>query len=126
MPLYNSATTAAALGVSHKWLDNLLSHNKIAGVSSERQGVARRLSLSAIELVAIVNELSSSLGAPSASALKIARQMMQKPGFSYRVSPSIALTLDPLVLNRDLAERLAHAVEITPHRSRGRPRATPT
>lgn len=121
MPLYNTATTAVALEVSPKWLDNLLSHNKIDGATSKRQGVARRLSLSAIERVAIVRDLSSDLGLSVATALRVADYLLQEPGRSYAVSPSVTLSLDVVALNVEIAGRLAHAVEMAPHPSRGRP-----
>lgn len=121
MPLYNTATAAAALGVSPKWLDNLLSHNKIDGVLSKRQGVARRLSRSAVELVAIVRDLSTALGLSTAAALRVAEHLLQEPGRKYAISPSVTLSLDIAALNIEVAGRLAHAVEMAPHPVRGRP-----
>ncbi|MGI8508449.1 MAG: hypothetical protein ACR2MQ_03900 [Gemmatimonadaceae bacterium] len=121
MPLYNTATAAAALDVSPKWLDNLLSHNKIDGVLSKRQGISRRLSRSAVELVAIVRDLSSDLGLSTAAALLVAEHLLQAPDRSYAVSPSVTLSLDIIRLNREIEGRLAHAVEMAPHPSRGRP-----
>jgi hypothetical protein len=43
--VYTIATAALALNISTKWLDNILSHNKILGVRQNRQGVARRFSI---------------------------------------------------------------------------------
>lgn len=122
MPLYNSATTAAALQVPPKWLDNLLSHNKIDGVSRERQGIARRLSLAAVQLVALVRALSYALGVPTASALRVAEHLLHEPSRTYRISPSVTLSLDLDALSQEVAGRLAQAVEIAPHPLRGRPR----
>lgn len=121
MPLYNTATTATALEVPPKWLDNLLSHNKIDGVTSKRQGVARRLSLSAVERVAIVRDLSFTLGLSAVAALRVAEHLLQEPGRSYAISPSVTLSLDVAALSREIAGRLAHAVEVAPHPLRGRP-----
>lgn len=121
MPLYNTATAAAALGVTAKWLDNLLSHNKIDGVSKARQGIARRLSLHGVESVAIVRDLSSALDIPVASAIEIARKLLHEPGRAHHVSPTIKLSLDTAALKREVVSRLAHAVEVAPHRTRGRP-----
>lgn len=124
MPLYTSATTAAALELPPKWLDNLLSHNKIDGVSSECQGVARRLSLAAVETVAVVRELSTGLSIPVAVAIRIADRLLREPGRIYPASGIVRLSIDVEALRRDVAMRLAHAVEIAPHRPRGRPRKT--
>ncbi len=122
MPLYNTATAAAALGVTPKWLDNLLSHNKIDGVSRARQGIARRLSLRGVESVAVVRDLSSALGIPVASAIAIARQLLHEPGRAHSVSSALKLSLDIPALRRQVAASLAHAVEVAHHPARGRPR----
>ena len=50
---YTVATAALALSVSSKWLDNVLSHNRVAGVLQTRQGVARRLSVDGLLIVAL-------------------------------------------------------------------------
>lgn len=122
MPLYNTATAAAALGVTPKWLDNLLSHNKIDGVTGARQGVPRRLSGAAVELVAIVRDLSSVIGVPISSAVVIAQQILHEHGRNYAVSPAVVLSVDVRALTHEVASSLARAVELTPQRTRGRPR----
>ncbi len=124
MPFYNTETAATALGVTPKWLDNLLSHNKIDGVSKARQGVARRLSVHGVQSVAVVRDLSSTLGIPVASAIEIARRLLHEPGRAHPVSSAIKLSLDASALKRDVASSLAHAVEVAPHRTRGRPRGS--
>ena len=130
MPLYNTATVAAALGVPPKWLDNLLSHNKIDGVSGGRQGVQRRLSADAVRVVALAKELieHAALSAPAAvgiAAILVAdtitdgRIASRQP---VRLSPSVWIELDVGALEREISAGLAHAVEVTPHPRRGRPR----
>jgi hypothetical protein len=122
MPLYNTATVATALDVPPKWLDNLLSHNKIDGVQSERQGVARRLSLSAVQLVAIVRELAATLDLPSSTAVRLAHQLLQEPSRKCTLSPSLSIVLNAGALDEQLGQRLAQAIEIAPRPVRGRPR----
>ncbi len=122
MPLYNTATTAAALDISAKWLDNLLSHNRIEGVVAERQGVARRLSLTAVETVGLTHDLVSTLGMPVAKALAMAYKLLHDPGRSCTLSPGITLSIDASTFARAIALQLAQAVEMAPNRRRGRPR----
>lgn len=129
MPLYNTATAATALGVPPKWLDNLLSHNDVDGVSGGRQGVARRLSTDAIRTIALARELVAAIGITTPVALRLAGEILASvpddarsavASHSFSDVVSIQCNLDALA--GDVAEGLAHAVEVTPHPVRGRPR----
>lgn len=135
MPLYNTATVATALGASPKWLDNLLSHNKIDGVSGGRQGVRRRLSVDAVRTVALVRELIEHAGLSTAGAVRLAATLVAGASAEaaplhvpegmrqrVRVSPALWVELDVAALDQEVSRGLAHAVEITPHPVRGRPR----
>jgi hypothetical protein len=130
MPLYNTATVATAVGASPKWLDNLLSHNKIDGVSGGRQGVQRRLSADAVRIVALAKELieHAALSAPAAVGIAAALVASTVPGGGtgsrqpVQLSPSVWIELDLGALEREISAGLAHAVEVTPHPRRGRPR----
>lgn len=124
MPLYNTSTTAAAIGVSAKWVDNLLSHNKIDGVQSERQGVARRLAFPAVAAIALAHEIFVSSNVPVTTALRIATELLDSPTSSARLSPSAVITFDAGAFRAALLERLAQAVEAAPRPTRGRPRKT--
>jgi hypothetical protein len=125
MPLYNTSTTAAAIGVSAKWLDNLLSHNKVEGVQSERQGVARRLAFPAVATVALAHEIVTSSSIPVAAALRIAGELLASTDGVARLTPSLTLALDAPAFRAELLERLAQAVEDAPRPVRGRPRKQP-
>jgi len=130
MPLYNTATVAAAIGASPKWLDNLLSHNKVDGVSGGRQGVQRRLSVDAVRIVALAKELieHAALSAPAAVGIagmligNAASEHSTTPLQRTQLSPAIWIELDVTALDREISAGLSHAVEVTPHRLRGRPR----
>ena len=130
MPLYNTATVAAAIDASPKWLDNLLSHNKIGGVSGGKQGVQRRLSADAVRIVALTKELieHAALSAPAAVGIAATLVAAASPGGRtaptnrVRLSPSVWLELDVSALEREISAGLAHAIEVTPHPLRGRPR----
>jgi hypothetical protein len=121
MPLYNTTTTAAVLGVTPKWLDNLLSHNDIAGLSKESQGVARRLSISAITTLAVAKELIDVLNLPSPAALRLAERILSNQSCEVAVSPNLTITLRADLLKADILSRLARAVETVPAPRRGRP-----
>lgn len=130
MPLYNTATVAAAIGASPKWLDNLLSHNKIEGVIGGRQGVGRRLSADAVRIVALTKELIEHSALSTPAAVGIAATIVggtspdgrTAPGNRVRLSPSVWLELDVSALEREISAGLAHAIEVTPRPPRGRPR----
>ena len=130
MPLYNTATVAAAIGAPPKWLDNLLSHNKIDGVSGGRQGVPRRLSADAVRIVALAKELMEHAALSAPAAVGVATLLVAKSGADERtasrqpvqLSPSVWIELDVAALEREISAGLAHAVEVTPHPRRGRPR----
>lgn len=121
MPIYNTATTAAALGVSPKWLDNLLSHNDIHGVDTESQGVARRLPLAAVNILALAMDLIDDLAIPAPAALRLASRILSANGGELVVSSGIRLSVDLQALHSRVLEQLARAVETAPTPRRGRP-----
>lgn len=121
MPLYNSATTAAALGLPPKWLDNLLSHNDLAGVQAEAQGVSRRLSLSAVLTIALARELIENLGVSSAISLQLAGKLLQLSDSTLVIGQHLQLRVSLTSLRASVLEQLSHAVEAAPTPRRGRP-----
>jgi hypothetical protein len=125
MPLYNTSSTATALGIPQKWLDNLLSHNKIEGVYQARQGVSRRLSVEAIAVIAIAYRLSESANIPVSNGVILAERLFYSPQHSIPLSDGITLTLDRHKLEEEVLQGLAHAVEVTPLPARGRPLSPP-
>ncbi len=121
MPLYNTAAVAAAIRVHPKWVDNVLSHNDIAGVQSESQGVARKLSLAAVILLALTRQLTDELNIPCAGALDIAGRLLDAPDGELSLSPNFRLVLNSDLFRAHLLNELALAVEATPTPRRGRP-----
>jgi len=122
MPFYNTASTAAALDVSQKWVDNLLSHNKLAGVQQARQGVPRRVSIEAIVVMAVAKQLNEAMGLSIPAALSLAEQLTVAPHGRLMLAPAIELSVDLETLSKELRDQLAHVVEVTPHPQRGRPK----
>ena len=119
---YTVATVAVTLGVTPKWLDNVLTRFSIRGVIQSRQGVSRRLGPSAVITLHLANELSRTLGMPLAEAISLAERAGETSGTaSIELFSSTRLTIDVSAATRDVATRLAQAVEVTPVPKRGRP-----
>jgi len=122
MPLYNTATSAAAIGVTTKWLDNLLSHYDIPGVQSESQGVSRRLSLAAVTQIALARDLVDMMSLPVPRAISVAADLLDDPsGDRLGAAPVLRITLDLNRFQAGVLTNLASAVELAPSRRRGRP-----
>ena len=123
MRAYTVATVAITLDVPAKWLDNILSHNKVPGVAQSRQGIARRLTTEAVTVLEIALMLGRSFAIPAPRALHIARDLVTQGGVSARYSPEspLALSIDVVAIETDISRRLAEAVELAPHPPRGRP-----
>jgi len=117
---YTVATAALALGVATKWLDNILSHHRLQGVSQAKQGVARRLSFDALILLAIAIVLIRDLELPASKALMVATQLRQSQG-TVALPGGVQIRIDIQQITTVLLERLEHAVEIAPLPRRGRP-----
>jgi len=117
---YTVATAAVTLGMSAKWVDNILSHHSIPGVAKSRQGIARRLTPQAILSLEITSRLSTTLSIPVARALELARELLGQRD-KLAVGKGITLILDIEAIEAEVADRLAHAVEIAPLPRRGRP-----
>jgi hypothetical protein len=117
---YNIAAAALALEVSTKWLDNILSHNKLAGVRQKRQGVARQLSHSSLLVLAVSIRLTEDLGLPTGHAIRVATSLVDAGG-EYRSATGIVLKVELHSFDARLTDRLASAVEVAPVPTRGRP-----
>lgn len=119
MRAYTVVTSAVALDVDLKWLDNLLSHHLVPGVRQARQGVARTLTYSALRIIAVALELISELQIPLPHALAWAGRLTG--GDNPVAAGTLHLSVDMEAVDRWLSERLAYAVEVAPVPRRGRP-----
>jgi hypothetical protein len=122
---YTIATAALTLGIPVKWLDNTLSHIRVPGVQQERQGVARRLTVEGLLILAIAILLINELGMPLAGAIKVAEELAGNGG-RYASPEGLAVQLNLDNVSAALLERLENAVEIAPSPKRGRPPKTKT
>ena len=124
MRAYTVATTAVALGVSSKWVDNVLSHHRVPGVHRARQGIARRVTPAALLILDIALQLVRSLGLPLPQALETAQLLVDARGGGVGLSGAVSIQIraDVEALTADLNIRLERAVEMSPTPRRGRPR----
>ncbi len=122
---YTVATAALALGVTAKWVDNILSHNKVLGIRQERQGIARRLSIDGLIILGLTALLNSELGLPTAEAIRVAEEIAKTNG-QYFARYGLSVQIDLASFQAGLLERLENAVEIAPVPRRGRPPTSKT
>ena len=124
---YSVATAALALKVEPKWLDNLLSQNRVPGVAQAGQGVQRRIQPEAIYLIATAHALNRDFQIPVGAALRLAQALWAKPGDREPEAPSgivqgdLAVSVNRAELRQRMATALAEALEIAPRPRRGRP-----
>lgn len=124
MRAYTVTATAVALGVSSKWVDNVLSHHRVSGVHQARQGIARRVTPAALLVLDITLRLVRSLGVPLPQALETAQRLVdaREGGIPLSGAASIQIRADVETLTNNLNDRLERAVEMSPTPRRGRPR----
>jgi len=124
MRAYTVAATAVTLGVSKKWVDNVLSHHQVPGVLQEKQGIIRRVTPAGLLTLEIAASLVRALSLPIAQALEIAARLIAARGTEIRLPDalSIRINADVKTITHELNTRLEKAIEISPTPRRGRPR----
>ena len=122
---YTVATAALTLEMPIKWVDNVLSHNKIGGIRQDRQGIARRLSIEGLLTLALTALLIHELGVSTSQAITIAEGIIEGNGRHLR-SQGLSVEIDLPTFQASLLERLENAVEVAPVPRRGRPPANKT
>ena len=124
MRAYTVATTAVTLNVPTKWVDNVLSHYDVPGVSRSRQGVSRKLSYPAILRLELALRIARTLTSTLPRSLELATSLLASRESLLILGNGLRLTVDLNQIESELAGRLDHAVEVTPLPRRGRPRAS--
>lgn len=122
---YTVATAALALGMPIKWVDNVLSHNRLPGIRQERQGIARHLSIEGLLVLGLSAVLIHELGLPTAKAIVVA-EGIAKAGGRYPAGEGLIIEIDIAAFQSSLLEKLESAVEMAPVPRRGRPPASKT
>ena len=117
---YTVATAALALGMPAKWVDNILSHHKIGGIRQERQGIARRLSVEGLLILALTAFLIHELGLSTQRAITLADKIIKSDG-RYAGGQGLTVEIDLSAFQAGLLQQLEAAVEMAPVPRRGRP-----
>lgn len=127
MRSYSVDVVALAVGVDHKWLDNLLSHHSVPGVVGGRQGVARRIQDEGLFAIEAIRLLNSELGIPMARAVALVKDTGDSPDSDLviRTESGVVVQLPASDLRRRLRARLDDALEAAPRIPRGRPPRVP-
>jgi len=125
---YDARVVALTVGQPLKWVDNLLSHHNVPGITRSRQGVQRQVSDLGLMAVELTRILTQDLGLSVARAADLARTALAtRSGPDVRLSPSIGVTLvfHLSEIETRLRERVIEAVESVARIRRGRPYKTP-
>jgi hypothetical protein len=117
---YTVATAALALHTTVKWIDNVLSHNRVSGVVQERQGVSRRLTIEALLILGLTVLLIQELELATPKAVEMAERLVENEG-RHTAQQGLELAIDLRAFRARLLEHLENAVEIAPVPRRGRP-----
>ena len=98
----------------------MLSHNRVSGVEQERQGVARRLAVEGLLILALAVLLIQEFELTTPMAIGVAEDLARNEG-RHIARQGLNLALDLAAFRLQLLERLENAVEIAPVPKRGRP-----
>jgi hypothetical protein len=117
---YHIDIAAFAADCDLKWIDNLLSHFSVAGVESAKQGVARRLSIEAIQTIVLVRSLNQHAGLSIERGLQAAERLLSEEG-DHALGPWVELRFDGSGFKQQVDAKVSEAVESIVPRRRGRP-----
>ncbi len=111
-------TAAAAFGVDRKTIDNILARLDRDGSDRGRQGVERRIPVSALPALRLTAELMAEFRMPVRSAHALAVELLSR---EETLRGPVRLSVDRGALSRELDQRLSLAIESVVRRPRGRP-----
>ena len=120
MRAYTVGTTALALNVDPKWIDNAISHHSIPGIARSARGVRRRIPPRSVFIIALARTLGVELSIPLHRALEIAIDVESREDAEHPVSDLLTLRIDRDQLRAALARRLDDAAEFAAVPKRGR------
>jgi hypothetical protein len=121
---YDARLVALTVGVPYKWVDNLLSHYVLPGVSGGRQGLQRRIADDGLLAIEIVRAFAFGLGVPLARASKLATSAVQaraEGNVNVTLESGVFITLRFEEIERRLQKRILETIESVARVPRGRP-----
>lgn len=121
MRSYDIATVSVAISSSRKWIDSVVSHYTIHGVTSLARGVERGFSFEAIVLLDLTRVLVAELGLPVRRAVDLAAHLRESPGGEVVLAGGVRLVIDLDTHTRRILQQLLQAAESVSRPRRGRP-----
>ncbi len=121
MRSYDVAIAALAAQAPRKWVENLLSANRIPELQAGTRGVARRVPHDGVVRIACIRELHSELGVSVRRAVEIAEAVILSEGTAVIAGGRMEVRVDLAALRSVVNERLRDALESAPRPRRGRP-----
>lgn len=121
---YSTRLIALTVGTSSKWVDNLLSHHALPGVSRSKQGVQRQVTDEGLLAIEMTRMLTSELGVPLSRAAAIARTAVASRSADpprFVTESGIAVVFPIAAIELRLRQRMIEAVESIGRVARGRP-----
>ena len=122
MQKLTTLTAAATLGVDSKALDNILSREASHLVPRGARGKSRRISVQALELIAVALVLKRDLGIPIARGLDLATKLDESVSGEIPFGRFGTLCFNVYPLRTAMQQSIADIVEQTVPPERGRPR----
>ena len=122
---YDVKSVALAIDAPIKWVDNLLSHHAIPGVSGGRQGVQRQISFEGLLAIDAARLLVTELQLPLRRAVAVAGEALRHRStdvMTVSTAGGIEIALPVALREARLHERLVVAAESIARVPRGRPR----
>src|SRR5688500_2351478 len=126
---YSIRLIALTLAVPLKWVDNLLSHHHLPGVSGGRQGRQRHVTEEGLLAIELSRILSADFGVPVSRAVALARAALDgrdENGLRLAFESGATLVFSTPDIENRLRAQMIVAIEAVGHIPRGRPpRAKP-
>jgi hypothetical protein len=123
MASYSLVTTALALGVDRKKIENILLRCSIPGAGRGRQGRAHRFTRQSVLAMAVLLELQERFAIPITVGAILLPQLLEGEHPTRTIAlGAFRLSVDMPELERQVTTAIAAALEIAPRPPRGRPR----
>ena len=128
MPSYCVRAVAIALDAPFKWVDNVLSHHFVPGVTRNARGVERQVGDAGMLVLAMTRYLAVELGVPLALGTRIATAIASDSSGTeivhrHSLPSGVVLEVPVAATVRRMRDRLVDASEAVAHIKRGRPAA---
>ena len=122
---YTVRLVALTIGVEVKWVDNLLSHFALDGVTRSRQGVERQISDAGLLAIELIRALHVELRIPVVNAVMLTRQALAtrgRGGQDLMLESGLRVAIPYATLEQRLRAQMMEAMESVARIPRGRPR----